>query len=146
MKVTVYSIGYQMRSLPDLITTLTENKVEFLADLRANPYSRRHGFSRKTLASALETKGIEYIHFESLGTPQEIRDMVRSSGDYDRFFEAYRNHLETQDEALKSLYDIAVAHRTCLLCYELDVNQCHRKVVAERLVSMSGGMIEAVHL
>ena len=43
---TIVSIGYEKRSIEDLIDLLVDNAVELLVDVRLNPISRKKGFSK----------------------------------------------------------------------------------------------------
>jgi len=143
--MTIYTIGYEKRDVAEIIAILRSNKIEVLADIRINPISRKKGFSKRELSAALEAAGIEYVHFRELGTPQEIRGRVRSDGDYARFSKDYAAHLKTRSAALKALLDIVTRRNVCLLCFERDINQCHRKIVAEKLAEVSRDL-EIIHL
>lgn len=143
---SLFTLGYEKLELPEFIALLQTNAIEVVADLRAVPHSRKKGYSKKALSEELARHGIEYILIQELGSPKELRDKVRSDDDYASFFIAYNRYLDTQQEPLKKLLDIAHNRVTCLLCYERDINQCHRKAVAERLIADSAGTFEITHL
>jgi uncharacterized protein (DUF488 family) len=146
MKHTLFTLGYQKREVAELIGILQQNGIKAVADLRAAPYSRKKGFSKKALAAELEKNDIEYYHFGELGSPKELRDKVRADNDYAYFFKAFGKFLNDKRDPLKSLCDLAISKPTCLICFERDINECHRKVVAERLDKIHRGEFKITHL
>lgn len=130
----VATIGYERASLSDFIATLERVGVEVLVDIRDRAQSRRPGFSKSALSSALHDAGITYVHMKELGDPKEGRDAARS-GDMARFRSIFSNVLETNaaKEALAKLEELAMHSKICLMCYERNQEDCHRKIVADRL-------------
>ena len=132
-KPALFTIGYEQTPAMAVLKQLKAAKVELLVDVRAVAASRRPGFSKRQLAAALDEQGIGYLHLRSLGTPKEGRLAARS-GDLASLWRIYDKHLKTSDarEAMDELVAIVKSgRRVCLLCYERDVNQCHRKRVAQ---------------
>jgi uncharacterized protein (DUF488 family) len=142
----LFTIGYEKRDADEFFDVLSKNGIAVLADIRAVAYSRRKEFSKTALSAKLTEIGIEYVHLRDLGGPKEFRDKVRADDDYDYFFDKYRKHLEEQAEALKTLLDLATRKAVCLLCYERDVNRCHRRAVAAKLSKMADAVFEVLHL
>ena len=58
----IFTIGYEGTTVPEFIAALQKAGVERVIDVRALPLSRRPGFSKSALRSALEESGIEYLH------------------------------------------------------------------------------------
>jgi uncharacterized protein (DUF488 family) len=142
----LFTVGYESRSLDELIDILREHGIDLLADIRAVPHSRRREFSKKTLSRVLPGDGIEYLHIGSLGSPKELRDKVKADGNYDYFFSRYEEFLGSQDASLRTLSALIRKKVVCLLCYERDVDKCHRRAVAERMAKMAGRDIDIIHL
>lgn len=142
----LFTIGYEKRDTDEFFELLSKNRIDILADIRAVSFSRRKEFSKTALAGKLAEMGIEYVHIRELGGPKDLRDKVRKDGDYDYFFEQYAKYLDQQAEALEILLDLAGRKSVCLLCYERDVNQCHRRSVAEKLSRMANKAFEILHL
>jgi uncharacterized protein (DUF488 family) len=140
-----YTIGYEKRELDEFVDILKENGIQVVADIRIRPISRKKGFSKNQLAAALKKAGIEYAHFVELGAPQEIRDRLHADWDYTRFYRDYEAYLNTQTDTLGRLADLASKQRACIMCFERDVNQCHRKSVAAKL-SKIRKYLKVVHL
>ncbi len=127
----IYTIGYERRSLRELLDLLVGNGVAVLVDVREVAWSRRREFSRGVLGPALEAARLEYIHAPDLGTPVEVRREVRESRDYDRFFAFWRERIKEKARYLEALASRAGGRTACFLCYERDPRRCHRLVVAE---------------
>ena len=72
------SVGYEGRSVDELIAVLRRYDVSLLVDVRLNAISRRPGFSKRALAEALHAAGIEYRHAPELGNPKENRAAFRA--------------------------------------------------------------------
>ena len=127
---TIVSIGYESRSVEQLIGALRRNSVDVLVDVRLNPVSRKKGFSKAALAQALSDAGIDYQHKPSLGNPLDNRDPFRRGLKSARA--RYLRHL--QNGAASSYGDIIGLAGTCriaLLCYERDHDDCHRSCILE---------------
>jgi hypothetical protein len=135
--VTVFSIGYEGRSIEQFTTTLKDNKVQQLIDVRELAFSRKNGFAKSALKKALNESGIIYKHFPELGSPSQIRHRLWQEGDYDLFFKQYANALGREESqiALVDLEGLAHVRRTAMMCFEHDVEKCHRKIIKERLIS-----------
>lgn len=139
------TIGYERSTLADFVATLQLANVQTLVDVRERAQSRRPGFSKKSLSLALEEVGIEYLHLSQLGDPKEGRDAARA-GNMQLFCEIYLGVIASQpaQEALHQLETLASEKKICLMCFERNQSDCHRKIVAERLEARLG--IKATHL
>jgi uncharacterized protein (DUF488 family) len=129
----LFTIGYEHATSKAVLDALTEAGVELLVDTRAVAASRRPGFSKRQLAASLDERGIDYLHLRGLGTPTEGRNAAHS-GHLDEMFRIYEKHVRTPEarEQLDELVSLVSAgRRVCLLCYERDVNHCHRRRIAE---------------
>ena len=127
------TIGYEGRSLERFLDRLGAASVTLLVDVRELPLSRRRGFSKRGLASALEQAGIGYRHLRALGAPRPLRRAYRDSGDFETFAAAYRAHLAGQWEALAEVAAEAACGGVALLCFEADAERCHRSLIASAL-------------
>ncbi len=142
----LYTIGYEGRTVENLIGMLRDNGVDCLLDVREIPLSRKKGFSKSALAESLGREGIHYVHFKALGSPKPLRDKLKSTKDYAGFFAAMDKHLSTQTEALELTYQQVMARTCCLMCFERLAAQCHRKAVARKLTERNGNGLKAEHL
>lgn len=138
------TIGYEKSSLADFVATLRLAGVDTLVDVRARAQSRRPGFSKKALALALQDVEITYLHLPQLGDPKEGREAARA-GKMDLFREIYGEVIvgKPAQEALNLLENLLSEQSVCLMCFERDHNDCHRKIVADELEERLG--VKAAH-
>jgi uncharacterized protein (DUF488 family) len=138
----IYTIGYEGISASRLIELLGEHGVGTLVDARYRPGSRKRGLSKTPLSAACEKAAIGYAHDRGLGTPPEMLRQVRETGIYD--WNSYRAHLLEQTDSLDWASSLAAAEPICLLCYEADASQCHRRIVAEEIADRAKLRIEHI--
>ncbi|MCY4102255.1 MAG: DUF488 domain-containing protein [bacterium] len=124
MIATIVSVGYQGRSVDELIDVLRAGAVKLLVDVRLNPISRKAGFSKNPLSQALAEAGIRYRHERSLGNPRDNRDPF----DRERC-EAYL--VANGSEVLAEIMELARSTRIALLCYERQHRDCHRSCILD---------------
>lgn len=136
--MVLHTIGYEGVDIQRFFSLLREHDIETLADIRELPLSRKPGFSKKSLADALNLSGFEYVHLPDLGCPKSIRDRYRADGNWTRYTEGFLKHLNTQGEALADLASMAAISNCALLCFEADYNYCHRSMVADAVRKLSG--------
>ena len=107
----IYSVGYEGLTVPGLVERLEQNRIEELVDVRASPYSRKPGFSKKRLAESLTAAGIVYRHEPLLG------NAFRDVDDFEAAMGLMREHLATGEpaEAVARLVALAEADasRSC---------------------------------
>ena len=130
----LYTIGYERLLPPELVNELELAGVERLLDVRHRPQSRRPGMSKTRLGQLLAERGIVYEHRKELGTPPDIRWFFKHKREAEGR-ERYRAYVEeTASEALDALAaELDHAPATALLCLEAAPEDCHRRVIAERL-------------
>jgi uncharacterized protein (DUF488 family) len=142
----IFTIGYEKRSVDDLIWLLQSRKVVRVVDVRLTPWSRRPDFSKKRLCAALEAAGIAYEHMGGLGNPPAIRD-VYLAGDTEAGHRRFREHLSNgASAAVDDLAAIADRELVALLCLERDAFRCHRSVVAAVTAERLPGERSVYHL
>src|SRR5262245_33229962 len=78
-KYDFFTIGYSRTSMEQFIEKLKIAGVKTVVDVRKNPQSRRRPeFNKVRLESALNAKGIQYLHVPELGVPSEQRQNLNS--------------------------------------------------------------------
>jgi uncharacterized protein (DUF488 family) len=140
----LFTIGYEQTPSRAVLDELYRAGVKLLVDVRAVASSRRPGFSKSQLAAGLDERGISYLHLRGLGTPKNGREAARS-GDMKALTKIYSAHLKTP-QAKEEMDELAAlvmkAGPVCILCYERDHNDCHRKFIAEIIKDRESVKIE----
>ncbi|HYH51822.1 MAG TPA: DUF488 domain-containing protein [Acidimicrobiia bacterium] len=132
----IYSVGYEGLTVGGLVERLQQSRVEELVDVRANPSSRRPGFSKKKLGESLAAATIAYRHEPLLG------NAFRDEEDFDVAMALMRGHLATGEpaDAVARLVSLADGRRIAVLCLENDQRRCHRHVVLEAALAHDPGL------
>lgn len=132
----IYSVGYEGLTVAGLVERLQQSRVEELVDVRANPSSRRPGFSKKKLSESLAAAGIAYRHEVLLG------NAFRDVEDFDAAMALMRDHLAGGEpaEAVDRLVSLADGRRIAVLCLENDQRRCHRQVVLQAVLAREPGL------
>jgi uncharacterized protein (DUF488 family) len=131
----LFTVGYEGRQLGELIAMLQASKVRLVIDIRELPLSRRRGFSKTPLGTALREVGIEYVHLRAAGNPYR-RD--KDSISRPQLLARYARHLRAADDVVTLVADTARGRRAALLCYEADPRECHRSLLAPRVAAQLG--------
>ena len=144
--ITLFTAGYQGATIDSFLDLLHAHGVAHLIDIRQRPQSRKPDFGKKRLAAHLETVGIGYTHIVELGTPQQLRDEVQRTHDYQAFFAALEPVITAQTAALDAALALITQQPCVLLCFEARYQECHRLTVAKVLVRRAHDQIRVVHL
>ena len=130
----LYTIGFAKKNAQTFFEMLRSAKVRKVIDVRLNNVSQLAGFTKKNdLRYFLEKiLGCEYEHRPDWAPTADILDPYKKGkttwDDYVRDFSTLmeRRKIGSDDSA------DALDH-CCLLCSEPTPEQCHRRLVAERL-------------
>jgi uncharacterized protein (DUF488 family) len=82
------------------------------------------------------------LHLRALGTPKAGRIAARAgrAREMEAIFAAHMATPAAQ-AGLAEAIAVAADAPTCLLCFESDPHQCHRRIVAEAIATRSGASI-----
>lgn len=147
-KTILYTIGYEGISLEEYLNKLIKNDIKLLCDVRRNSISMKYGFSKSQLEKACEAVGVKYVHIPELGIESDKRQVLNTQNDYDTLFALYRNEIlprtiDIQNNVLAMLKD---NERIALTCFEANINQCHRKHLADAITKLPGFDYELKHI
>lgn len=135
MGTTLFTIGFAGRSAASFFGTLSEAGVGRVLDIRRWNTSQLAGYTkRRDLPYFLEVIcGATYEHRPDLAPAADLLKAWQGDEiDYEGFRSGYLDGLEDVD--LAALAADLAGTRTALLCSEADPAQCHRRMLAERLV------------
>lgn len=141
----VYTAGYEGKSIDAFFNQLLKAGIELIIDVRANPISRRYGFSRRQFSEIAGRIGLVYHHHPGLGIPSEFRTDLSDYESYQRLLAMYEEKMlpECNDE-VEEVGALMQKNPAVLVCFEKDVRCCHRSRLAEAVSRNSG--LEVVHL
>jgi uncharacterized protein (DUF488 family) len=144
----LFTIGYEGISLEEYLNKLIINGINVLCDVRKNPLSMKYGFSKSQLQNACEGVGIKYVHSPDLGIDSDKRQELNSQSDYDKLFRLYRKDIlsKTIPQQNDLLELLKTNKRIALTCFEANINQCHRKHLAETISKLPGFDYELKHI
>jgi uncharacterized protein (DUF488 family) len=139
------SVGYEGRTVDDLVEVMVAQSVQVVADVRLTPLSRKPGLSKTKLSAALAEAGVEYLHFRPLGNPRENRAPF-ANGSVETGVRRFQELMKepTSSACLDELAELARTHRVAVLCFERDHDRCHRQVVTAEVASRSAATTVAL--
>lgn len=130
---TLYTIGYEKRTIDEFVELLTDAGIGALVDVREIAWSHKPGFSKTAFAGALATAGIEYVHASFAGNPKELRSTAR---DHRACLDAYRTYLDQNAEIMERFDDVIRPFllegiSVCITCFERHADDCHRSILGD---------------
>lgn len=138
-EATVWTIGHSTHDLDTFVGLLRAHEIEVVADVRRFPGSRRHPhLAQAPLRDGLGRHGIAYHWIEVLGGRRSAAAHPDGpSGWRHPAFRAYAAYLRTPDfkAGLDDLIALSGTQRTAIMCSEGLWWRCHRRLIADVLVS-----------
>ena len=120
-------MGYEGRTIDELIATLHGADVRCVLDIRYNPVSRyRPELSKANLRKRLESVGLQYLHLREWGVPREVRAMAIDSGTRESIWEWYDTHVVAPLFENNLHRFLNLEHPVAMMCVECDPSECHR--------------------
>jgi uncharacterized protein (DUF488 family) len=135
----VWTIGHSTRTIEDFVSVLQAHAIEAVADVRRHPGSRRlPQFNGDALERSLADAGVAYQWLPSLGGRRRPSADSPNTAWQHAAFRGYADHVATEEfaEGLFELQMIAGGLRIAVMCAEMLWWQCHRRLIADVLVSL----------
>jgi uncharacterized protein (DUF488 family) len=136
VRVRLFTIGFTQRSAKDFFTTLKQHGVQKIIDVRLSNTSQMAGFAKRSdLCYFLENLcDCKYVHRITWAPTQDLLDAYRKKSiGWDKYKTIFLDSLiQRRIEKETSVVDL---NCSCLLCSEYDANACHRRLVAEYLIT-----------
>ncbi len=141
----VYTAGYEGKSVDAFFNYLLKNGIRLIIDVRANPVSRRYGFSKRQFSEIARRLGLDYRHMPDLGIPSKYRVDLSDFDSYQRLLKKYEQEMipklgDEIDEVGKLMEETPAV----LVCVEKDVRCCHRSRLADAVSRKTG--LEVKHI
>jgi uncharacterized protein (DUF488 family) len=141
-------MGFAQKSAEQFFEQLRQNGVKRLVDIRLNPKGQLAGFAKQDdlpYFLNLLAAGCQYVYMPVLAPTKEILNDYRTDGDWPHYVFRFKQLMDERDiPALLSRNDFEQLP-SCLLCSEPTPEQCHRRLVAER-ISTYWHTVEIMHL
>lgn len=142
-QITIFTIGFAKKGAEEFFGKLQRAGVKKLVDIRLNNVSQLAGYTKKKdLEYFLRAiAGIGYAHMPDLAPTSDILDGFKKKGEmdwaeYERQFTALMEKRRPEDQHTPAEFDQA-----CFLCSEPTPENCHRRLVAERLKRKWGNVV-----
>lgn len=139
MSLKLWTVGHSTRPLPDFLGLLASHGIEVVADVRRFPGSRRQPqYGARALEAALGPAGIHYLALPELGGRRRPTPAMANTGWRHPAFRGYADHIASEEFAggLFELLMTASGLRTAVMCAEVLWWRCHRRIIADVLVSL----------
>ena len=133
-KRAIYTIGHGNRKPADFLSLLNEIRIEYLIDVRSQPYSKFNPqFNQHELSFFLERNGIKYVFMgDTLG------GRPKDNSCYDREGKVDYELLKKKDFFLKGLERLKIAYNkginVVIMCSESNPCECHRSKLIGRVL------------
>ena len=141
----LFTIGYQQTPPKAVLDELENAGVKLLVDVRAVASSRRPGFSKNQLVGRAEGARHRLPAPAGASARRRKAGSQRAPGDQKALETIYAKHLKTP-QAKQEMDELATliekAGPVCILCYERDHRECHRRFIAEIIEERDGVAIE----
>ena len=144
----LYTIGFTQKRAEVFFELLRQHGVQRLVDIRLKPGGQLAGFAKQDDLPYFLSKlaaGCQYVHIPELAPTKEILSDYRADSDWPRYvarFEALMDERRIPEALNRVDFDTLTS---CLLCSEPTPEQCHRRLVAERLAAHWPN-VEIIHL
>lgn len=143
----LYTVGFTKKSAEQFFSLLKKNGVQRLIDIRLRPNGQLAGFTKRDdLAYFLPNLiGCEYHHTSALAPTKEILSTYRKDGDWSQYVRRFKALMDQRNVPFALDRAFYEEKPCCLLCSEATPEQCHRRLVAER-IARSWADTEVIHL
>jgi uncharacterized protein (DUF488 family) len=135
---SIHTIGHGTLSADQFLDVVVSAGIDFVADVRRYPGSRRHPhFAREAMAAWLPSGGVGYSWLAALGGRRQPRPDSVNAGWRNPQFRAYADYMATAEFAagVRELKELAAApHAVAMMCSESVWWRCHRRLLADHLV------------
>lgn len=145
-ELDVWTVGHSTHSAADFREIIRAYDIELVVDVRRFPGSRRlPHFSAAALERSLAGIGVSYCSLPVLGGRRRPDRESVNTGWRHPAFRGYADYVATEEFAggLFELLMLANGLRTAVMCAEVLWWRCHRRVIADVLVSLG---IRVIHI
>ncbi len=139
------TLGHGTLTAGELARLVGEAGIAVVIDVRRYPGSRRHPhFAADEMAAGLPERGLGYRWIPSLGGRRTPAPDSPNVGLRNEQFRAYADHMASEEfaEGAAELSALAEENAVAIMCAESVWWRCHRRLLADHLVLVSGVPVE----
>lgn len=147
MTTVIRTVGHGTLAADELTGLLRSAGIDHVVDVRRHPGSRRHPHvGAEAMVGWLAEAGIGRTWIEALGGRRRVVPGSPNVAWTNEQFRAYADHMATAEFAagVTQLLGLADQHEVAVMCSEAVWWRCHRRLLADHLVLVSG--VEVRHL
>jgi uncharacterized protein (DUF488 family) len=140
MSREIWTIGHWTCSEATFSGLLVGQRVDLVADVRAQPGSRRSPqFGRDAMPGWLGREGIDYVHLDELAGRRGKQDVgPEVNGGWENA--SFRNYADyslspAYERGIERLSEVARNRRVAIMCGEPTPWRCHRLLIANTLTA-----------
>ena len=144
----LYTVGFTQKRAEIFFGLLLQHGIQRLVDIRLNPGGQLSGFAKQDdlpyfLSRLVE--GCQYVHMPELAPTKDMLNDYRSGSNWAQYEERFQALMD--ERRMPEMLNPADFSNqvSCLLCSEATPEQCHRRLVAERIAAHWPG-VEITHL
>ena len=141
-QAVLYTIGCAKKTAREFFTTLKQNQIRRLIDVRLNNISQLAGFTKKKDLEYFlkEICDITYLHKTDFAPTKDMLDGYKKKEiSWQVYEEKYLDLLAQREVSEKIGHD--ELNMSCLLCSEPKPDHCHRRLLAEYLRDAKSNVI-----
>lgn len=122
-----FTVGYEGRSVDELVAMLHGAGVQSVIDIRHTPLSMyRPELNKGNFRRRMENEGFGYLHVPELGVPKDIRAKALVAGTREPIWDWYNCAVIEGRFARNLHWFLNLAHPIAMMCVEMDPTECHR--------------------
>ena len=132
----IFTIGFTRKTAEEFFTTLENNGVRKVIDVRLNNTSQILGFSKYPDIEYFLRKilDVEYFHDRKFAPSEKILTRYKKNiigwDDYEKEFAELMKYRDIETYIADKY---SAQENYCLLCSEVSPENCHRRLVAEKI-------------
>jgi len=144
--LNLFTIGYTKKSAEKFFGIISENKIEIVADVRLYNSTQLAGFSKSADLQYFLKKicNCKYVALKRLAPNRSLFENYKNGNtSWAEYKKIYNKFLNT--EANLDFFYAFKNKRICILCAESTPEQCHRRLLAEKIAKIYDD-VTIVHL
>jgi uncharacterized protein (DUF488 family) len=145
----LWTVGHSTRPFPDFLAILAAHEIEVVADVRRYPGSRSQPqYNSSDLERSLPRAGVDYLPLPELGGRRRPATHSVNTGWRHPAFRGYADYIAGEEFAggLEALLMVAWGLRTAVMCAEAVWWRCHRRIIADVVVSLGARVIHIMDI